>query len=541
MIELFTARSGAPSLRAGGRALHSPYDPAGEAERFVEQSAGEAPSTVILLGEGLGYAARCLQARHPGARLVLVYYSREIFDRAEHPAEACWHPGLPLGLADFLRRNVEELDLEGLRVMEWPASSRIFPDISRAANEAVRQVILELNGSFLTTVRAGRLWIRNTIANYLSLGTSLAGKPCAENRPVLVAASGPSLEEAIALISRVRGQVDLWALPSSCRALAAAGLRPDLVVMTDPGFYAMQHLRFAEVSCPLAMPLSAARGSWDLAVRQAGKTGVPLFLLDQPDFMGTPLLRSMGVAAPVILSHGTVAATAIDLARAFTRAPVIVAGLDMCSRDLASHARPGEFEQLLHAAATRLSPHASLAFSRAESQKMEKTPTGDGARVSPSLRTYAGWFSGRPEAGAAKVWRLLPSRVPLDGMETLDAAALRELLTSSGATAHGTQLVPAAIPGRRQRLDVLTGLLEGWRGELSAARAALSRTRGLSPLGELPTVLSLAYHVEPRLLIETRRAARQGNLDGALDHASRMLAGCMSFLESLEGKAAHAG
>ena len=536
MIELFTARSGAPSLRVDGRALHSPYDPAQEAERFVGQGEGVAPSAVVLLGEALGYAAGSLHTRFPDARLILVYYAKEIFDVSAPAAGISWHPGLDISLPQFLRRHVGELDLEGLQVLEWPASARLFPDISIAANQAVHQVVQELNGSFLTTMRAGRLWIRNSIANYLALETALVGAPCPAHRPVIVAASGPTLEEAAPLIARFRSRIDLWALPSSCRALRSAGLEPDLVVLTDPGFYAMQHLRFAGVSCPLAMPLSAARGSWSIPA--AGARGLPAYLLAQPGFFETPLLHSLGIDAPVVLPHGTVAATAIDLALAFCQAPVIVAGLDMCSRDLATHARPGEFDQLLQIAATRLAPHTSLIFARAETQRLQKAPAAETVRVSPSLRTYAGWFSERTQERADRVFRLLPSAIPLDGMESVDEHSLERLLAAGTGPQGGTPLRPwQRLPSHEQRRTVVAGLLEGWKDQLSTTLAAVKRSRGLTAIAERPTVLALAYHVEPQLLIEARRQARRGDPAGALAKASDMLLGCIDFLDGLASRA----
>jgi hypothetical protein len=548
MIEHFTARSGAPSLRMGGRALHSPYDPVEEARRFIDQNATEAPSTVLLLGEALGYASEILRARYPDAHLVLIFYSAEIFSASPQGSAMqaatpgiSWHPGLPTGLAEFLRYHVGELDLEGLQVLEWPASARLFPEVSRAAHQAVRQVVQELNGSFLTTMQAGKLWIRNSISNYLALETALVGAPCAEDRPVVIAASGPTLEESASLLARVRSRIDLWALPSACHALRRAGLEPDLVVLTDPGFYALQHLRFAGVKCPLAMPLSAARGPWDLPVPGAESPGLPVFLLAQPGFLETPLLRSLGIEAPVVPPHGTVAATAIDLALSFTRAPVIAAGLDMCSRDLATHARPAEFDTLLHAAATRLSPHTGLSFARAASQGMSRAPGSTDARISPSLRTYAGWFSRPQDGGPGRVFRLLPSPIPLEGMVVLDAGSLQELLEGAHSRGAKPLLHPcAAIPRRGQRLKVVKGLLEGWAGELAAARAAIASLHSLAAIGELPTVLALAYHVEPQLLMETRRAARRGDRDGALSHATDMLSGCGDFMALLQSKVAHA-
>jgi hypothetical protein len=540
MIEVFTAKSGAPSLRIDGIALHSPYDPAREAERFVAESiGGESPSTIVVLGEGLGYAAASAETRHPHARVIRVIYSREVFRAGHGDSGIAWSPGGELGLAEFLRRQIGELDLEGLRIIEWPPSVRLFPSQSRSANEAVRQVVQELNGSFVTTLSAGRLWIRNGIANFLALESTLVGELCAPERPVILAASGPTLENALPLIARVRPLVDLWALPSSCPALQCAGLSPDLIVLTDPGFYAMHHLRFAAAGCPLAMPLSAARGSWCLPRGARTESGASSFLLGQPGFFEHALLQSLGVSAPLIAPHGTVAATALDLALVCTRAPVILAGLDMCSRDLALHARPGAFDLLLHLASGRLTPHHSLAFQRSESLLMQKVPGTDGARASLSLRTYAGWLAESIHATSGRIFRLLPSPIRLDGMKELNAASLASVLGNATGEAGGPRLREhSGLPRGDQRRRILTGLLSRWMEELETARTTAAGPDGPAALGRSPSVLSMAYYIEPQLLIETRRKARHGDAAGARATAGEMLEGCAHFLRSLRTRIA---
>src|SRR5208282_3378561 len=160
MIELFTARSGAPSVKVDGVAMHSPYDPAREAERFVQESLGdENPSTVIVLGECVGHIVRAVARLKPGASLLAAVYSPGIAQAAPVQGVRTWHPGARGTFSDFLRGNLGELQIEGLRVMEWQPAARAFPEVSRAANEAVRQVVQELNGSFVTTVASGRRWL----------------------------------------------------------------------------------------------------------------------------------------------------------------------------------------------------------------------------------------------------------------------------------------------------------------------------------------------------------------------------------------------
>lgn len=528
MIELFTARSGAPSLKVDGVALHSPYDPRREAQRFVRQALGEeAPSAVIVLGECVGHITEAVAKAHPRALVLAAVYSPEIARAARLPA-ASWDPSSPQALDEFLRLHLGELQIEGLRVIEWQPSARAFPDVSRSANESVRRVVQELNGSLVTTVAAGRLWLRNCFANFLHIDTVLSGPLCADASPIVIAAPGPSLEDAAGLLSEVRGRVTLWALPSSCAFLLDRGLRPDLVVMTDPGFYALHHLQFASPACPLAMPLSAARGSWDLHPQPA------VMLLAQPFLVESSLLEAAGLPAPAVAPHGTVTATAIDLALAATRAPVIVAGLDLGSRDLLSHARPNSFDRLLQLQSSRLEPHASLWFGRAQ-QLGSATVPGTSFRTSPALRTYAGWFDTGAAGARGRLHRLFPSEVAVASMSPLDGRGLRALLHASPETASHT--VPVLVPGYPspvQRARMAAEILGAWRRQIMDARDALSR--GSVDLGRYPLVLELAHLISPRRLVDALKKSRQGQPEAARAAAVETLEECGGFLQGVAEK-----
>lgn len=521
-------------MRVDGLALHSPYDPAREAERFAESSLGpEPPSTVVILGEGLGYLTRWLADVHPAARVIRIYYSTGVF-RSSLPIpsrhQQAWHPDLGTKVAEFLRGQISDLDVEGLRILEWPPSARLFPELSRAANEAVQQCLLELNGSLVTTMSMGRVWLRNSVFNFLSLDEVLEGAPCSSERTVVIVASGPSLESALPLLIDIRDAVDIWALPSSLPVLATAGLEPDLLFMTDPGYYAIHHLHHAVPACPVAMPLSAARGLWELTPR--GSRPGP-FLLAQPGILEEMFLRAMGVSAPLVAPHGTVAATALDLARVSTRGPVILAGLDMCTNDIVSHARPNEFEQFFLQRSSRTTPYYCFWYRRSADQNAIRVPGSDMARAPLSLRTYAGWL-GRDEAAAGpRLYRLLPSPVFLAGMNPLDAQTLGELARSSAHPPRGPQLMRhAGLPSRPKRISLASRILAEWRGIIAEGRARAGGPEGHSALASAE-VFAIAYQLATQSLLETRRKARLGDEKGARESAVALLDECEGFLRGL--------
>jgi hypothetical protein len=536
MIEAFAARSGSRSLRVDGVALHSPYDPVREARRFAAEGIGAEPaSTVIILGEGLGYAADAVRELLPAARVIRVHYSAEVFQAAAPADGPAWAQGQHIGLDDFLFSHIGELDMEGLRVLEWPPSARLFPAVSREANESVRRVFQQLNGSLVTTIAAGRLWIRNSIENFLAFESVLVGRPCSQDRPILIAAPGPSLEESVGLIRSVLPQVDLWALPSSLPLLRHHGLSPDLVVMTDPGHWSMHHLAFAVPDCPIAMPLSAARGAWCLPSHGA-PSRVP-FLLAQPGFFEEAILGAAGVKPPRIPPHGTVAATALDLALAFTDSPVVVAGLDMCTRDISFHARPNAFDTLLHLRLSRLFPYDCLMYERCMEQHTEKIPGLTGVRASLALRTYAGWFDLGAGGSAQRVYRLLPSPVALSHMRELDGEGLHALAARTRAPRRGpVTWAQDGYPDRPQRRRIVSRLIFDWLARLENAKEAIKGPPGIEAVVADPFACAMTHDIEPRLLLESRRKLRRGDPAGSRAAAAAMLENCETFLRVLEAR-----
>lgn len=548
MVEVFTSRSGVPSIRVGGVAIHSPYDPVREAQRFMDTAlAAERPSTVVVLGEGLGYLSGCVSRRHPGVRVLRVCYSHELFRRSETflseawaadaPASDLWHPGSDTGVGEFLRERIGELDIEGLRVLEWPPSSRLFPRQSRAANEALQQILRELNGSIVTTMAAGKLWVRNCVSNFLFLEGPLQGVPCSAGRAVVIAASGPSLEESAPALRGVRGAIDIWALPSCAPFLRQAQLDPDLIIMTDPGFHAVGHLRHAPLPCPVAMPLSAARGLWDLSAAAKGSTAPLPYLIAQPGLLEAELLQASGYSGPVIAPHGTVAATALDLARAASSGPIIFAGLDLCTNDIISHARPNEFEVSFQPRVNRTSPFDSLLYGWSADRNAIRVPGSRSARASVSLQTYAGWLGRDRSVRHSPVFRLNPSAVTLPGMTPLDGEGLRKLAGGLPWSAHGPRLSPSQhFPVSAKRAEIVHEILCRWKTTVQNGIRAAQGPRGHGALAE-PSLLALVGQIAIQAVLETRRKARLGDEKGAREAAVTLLEESRLFLQALDQRA----
>jgi hypothetical protein len=524
MLEIIPSRTGPKTAIQNGVRLHSAYDPVREAERFAAHAVKKPePGTILLLGAGLGYLVESLRAAYPRTRLLTVFYSREISNHCSARSGAFWDPESPEPLSNWLRGQIAELDTEGLLVLEWPASARMFPRLSVLANKAIRQLLQEHRGSLVTTMAAGRQWLANGFINAVTLDNFLDVNPQAASLPIVVAASGPSLEKAAAPLKSLREHCYLWALPSAVPFLISNGLTPDLIVVTDPSFYALYHLHSAcGRTLNLAMPLSAATGAWRLQS--------PVFLLSQGDFAEAALLELVGFPAPAIPPQGTVAATALELGLRLGSNALVFAGLDLCHLDIRAHVRPNAFESFLAEGASRLSPLFSRLFTRSLEQAPEKhRRQGRTYRTGLTLRTYGGRLT--ESAGPGRLFRLNPTPIPLEGMTDLDNRGLETLLSTFNPGAGKAQFVsrPPGRPRGERRTRALA--------LLSAYEKRLSPPAGEEPISALfadSLALSLVYTITPGRLARTKQLLRRFENKAAGKEVQRLLDESRGFLQDLK-------
>ncbi len=520
MLERGTSRSGQPILLWRGKPLHSTYDPVSEARRFARTVVEGLPASpvIVIVGAALGYLEAAVSAELPGARLLRVMLDPAIAGlESEPPAAPGWHPGLGGSLGAFLGKSLDESDVAGLRVIEWAPCAAAWPEQAALARREIRDFVQSLRASYATTASFGPLWLRNTLANFV--GLTRIGRFAEPRGAVCIAASGPSLAEAVPAIARCRDRMELWALPSAVRALLAAGLRPDLVVLTDAGLYALQHLSelcALPVPMPVAMPLAAARGSW----RLSGS----VLLFAQPFLFEKELAALLAPwPLPVIPPQGTVAASALQLAVAVGHRIIVFAGLDFCFRDVLSHARPSLFEIYHSVRSGRMTPFDGALFAQAADAQGDRR-----ARTTPALEAYARWFAAAALPAGVKAVRLAPSRVPLPSLAPLEPRELPDLLPAPAAAAHPPSPV-APPPGRAA---VAAAAVGRWMRELD-------EVRGESPSRWPPLPRELCFFLDLPGYAQAR--SRGGAADEAVASALSRLASLRSRLEPASIRGEDAG
>ena len=507
MIEIMPARNGQLTAQADGRALYSRYDPAAEAVRFVKRELASAQqcTTVMILGEGLGYLTAALRTLQPAARIVAIHLHAALFARRICDADQQWCVAeSDRTFEQFLQQQIADEEIDGLLLMTWEPCTRAFAAQAEPITAVVRSFLDQRSATLATERYYGARWVSNSVTNAIELQPLPGIK--GRNAPVAIAAAGPSLPESLELLRRRDRGVSLWALPSALPILLHAGCLPDLVVTTDAGFYATHHLRLLRTcpNIPVAAPLSAA------LIPQLRRR--PTLILNQGSWFEHDLLSDCGLPWVAIPAHGTVAGSAWYLAAAVGATEVVFAGLDLCIRDIRSHPRGHAFEPLLYSSEQRLRPVHHVLFERnvVTSRRIAEAST---ERTSRALRTYAAWFRGHAAAMPIPASRLVPSPV-----DTALAPCTR--LPRCADAGYAGPATPAGTVDRRRALH---DCLSAWQLQTEELHSAL-RTGGTQRDQRQQRLLAMARTVDTAGYLQALRALRNNDQpDKRLQYLQRRL------------------
>jgi hypothetical protein len=406
---LETSRSGHPTLSVvlpNGKviAFHSRFDPKTEAARQVD-AALQGQSHVLLFGLGLGYTLEEILSRLPRPGLdhqvmivepdPLVFHaallSRDCRALLQDSRVDWWVGQTPDQVGDNWTATLDWTALENLAVVEHAPTITRFAGYFEDLKEKIRYLCQRSKGNLVTMMHTGVDFHANNFANLHALAT-YPGVGRLFNRfaqvPAIVVAAGPSLERNIHLLAEIRDRFLIIATDTSLRQLVAHGIRPHLVCAADPSYE--NSLDFVGVE---------------------NETGVILAIepMTHPDilhsFTGPKMVMTFGsgLASLVephreplgkLLSWGSIATTAFDMARQFGCDPIVFIGLDLSFQDGRLYARGSYSDDLFY---DRVHPLTSLEHETIDyiaERGVFRIPVDSGEVLftDRNMNLYRGWF-----------------------------------------------------------------------------------------------------------------------------------------------------
>ena len=382
-----SAKNGEETCSIDGRFFHSAYNPSREAESFVTKlKAPFNPSLVILVEPGLSYVLPFLRGRFPRSKLACIALEKGFDSRREG-----WDAVIPYqadenSFAESIFCAFGEELLCASLCYSLPMTEQLLDQKNMAAWMAVKKAVLKARDVLYTRSYFSRRWIKNAIR----FATRIE-HPCglhAQTRPIIVAASGPSLKDSLPFLKKWRDSYFLLAVSSALSPLLAAGIKPDLTLTSDGGFWAKKHIQYPALkdeelvfaaTCEAALPSSLLE---DAAI-------IPL---TYENSIGKDLLDALSLPYGLAVRNGTVSGTACLLALSLTEKNVYLCGVDLEEATGFQHTQPNQLD-IMHASKSgRIS---------GDENRLASSQLNAG-----SLAVYRSWFQSQSGQLKNRVFRL---------------------------------------------------------------------------------------------------------------------------------------
>jgi hypothetical protein len=409
-VLITNSKNGSVTCSLGNISLHSTFNPEKEAERFVNLiETSFLPSFVVITGPCLSYTAHYLKERFPCIKTIAIQYSADFNDYSQN-----WDYSFTftnkndiIFINDRIFSIIGEEKLFSTLFLSWKPSEKAWPDLSACLWKSFKDLLSKAESVISTRNFFNRRWFFNSIRFFSSVKKIII--PKRTDKPIVIAASGPSLKHAIPFLKEYRNSFILLAASSSIQPLLSNGIIPDFCISTDGGWYAKKHLEplfrnvenisTSSLDIPLIIPPEAAVPSKLLENANI----IPLSYSDFPDKLlfeatGFPFLRGE--------RNGTVSGTAAVLALNMTTNRVFFCGLDLAVSKEFQHTQPNALEIINSNGDCRTRPQETRCAASSTSGNV-------------SLSIYRNWFSSRTEDFYNRVFRIVTKKDNLDQIQNL--------------------------------------------------------------------------------------------------------------------------
>ncbi len=382
------AKNGSLTCSVDGKFLHSKYNPIKEAENFVENlKIQKNPSYIVITEPCISYIAEKIKEKFKDSKIVAIRYSHD-FDSFNSEFDCVIYATNEIqveNLSTELFRKIGEKNLLTSAFFQWIPAANVFSETNKKVWTEIKSALEYSKMTLFTDSYFSKRWFLNSIKNLVF--TKNIYQLNRTNLPIVITASGRSLEKCLPKLKKERKNIFLICVSSATSVLLKNKIIPDFVISTDGGFWAKKHLEalknFPEI--PVALAIEAACPSFLLKRN-------PIILLEYCDGFSKKLLDCLKLNFDFAERNGTVSGTAVALAQKLTEKNIYVCGLDLYSSKGFQHTMPNALEIF------NAKNDNKIAGSEFRAAKAELN--------SSSLKIYENWFSEQKRNFQNKVFRL---------------------------------------------------------------------------------------------------------------------------------------
>ncbi len=378
-IKYFVEESGQglPTLsitdKAGERIyLHSKYNPLNESRILADKFIPEKFDAIIILGAGLGYHLLPLKKNWERYKKIIIIdaiknIETEIAKNPEtgflaNSKEIIFLTGMTFDEIQIaIDKEIDFNEIKGLDVIEHPSSARAFSGYYSNIKKIIQGVINKKAGNIATKKAFSMLYLRNIFKN---LNTMPLLYPISaffgamKEYPVLIIASGPSIENYIKMIKACQNRFFIIAVDSAMNTLIKSGITPDFFVSIDPQPFIFEHIFSLDTGNTI--PIFTISSHPLMIERYKGSQ--PLLSLNTHPFSQIIDDLFPDKIGSIDSLSGTVAGDAIMAAKNFGYKIAGIIGFDFSFPELKIYPRGTAYQKRFTNISTRIDPVETINF-----------------------------------------------------------------------------------------------------------------------------------------------------------------------------------
>ncbi|MFJ9463536.1 motility associated factor glycosyltransferase family protein [Viridibacillus arvi] len=223
------AKNDTNTMQLNGIYLYSKYNPRQEAEKFISNEVNARTTNYILFGLGLGYHAEALLSLSINATIYIILADEKELEICQKygVASILNNSRIQMVSESTVLKNLLEDDLQIIVPLQWlKAIGSKHPLFSFLEDIKIRQM------SYRTYSEKMKMnFIDNISKDHADIGVL---KEIAQGCKGVLVASGPSLNDTIHLIKRIKDKCFILSVGSALKKLLKENIIPDAVIISDP-------------------------------------------------------------------------------------------------------------------------------------------------------------------------------------------------------------------------------------------------------------------------------------------------------------------
>jgi hypothetical protein len=436
--------------------LHSAYNPKNEAIQATKNNQINGKTNIIFYGFGIGYQAIEFAEVFSDKKLILIEPDLNHFFASM--ALISWekifkHENLILAIScppESILQLIENPNRVNIGD-EGVSDSFYFDnnnfqihnmDYFNTIKTIIKRNIKKNDINAATLKKFGKLWTKNSLTNlnemkkrdFVSIYEN--SKIVIDNDlPFLILAAGPSLQDILPYLSELKNRMIIICVETAYPILAKIDFEPDFIILTDPQFWAYNHINGLKApSSILITEISVYPSVFNFNCKK-----IVLFSSNFSigEFVETKIKENYNQNFSIgnLGTGGSVASSAWNFACFCGCKSIYTAGLDLSFPEKLTHIKGSRSEQNFHSTSTKLTSIDKMNTNILFSANTEFATDYDNNKVltDTRMKMFAWWFESKIAANnKIKTFSLCSKSMKINGIQKSNITELlqkKEIIT----------------------------------------------------------------------------------------------------------------